>query len=160
MGEYIKGNCCLRIRRAEKESPTSSSKHHNFEVVVLSVLEMKGRSSASLFGIMISVFWFFAFHCVLVLANVEKDIFIAPQPGSIPSELAQLELATLTPSKPCIRLRLDAMFPTDTEPLGEASWFLLEDLNPGQRYEVRACWLATVRNSFSLYVDYLKRLKY
>lgn len=27
---------------------------------------------------------------------------------------------------------------------GTESWFLLEGLVPGQRYEVRVCWVATV----------------
>jgi hypothetical protein len=81
-------------------------------------------------------------------ANVEKTIFLAPAPATIPSEepdLDDLGLERLSPQRPIVRTRLNASFPTTEAPDGTDSWFFLENLNPGQRYEVRVCWLATVR---------------
>jgi hypothetical protein len=81
-------------------------------------------------------------------ANVEKTIFLAPPETTIPSEepdLDDLGLERLSPQNPIVRTRLNASFPTTDAPDGVDSWFFLENLNPGQRYEVRVCWLATVR---------------
>ena len=81
-------------------------------------------------------------------ANVEKTIFLAPIPAIVPSEqpdLDDLGLERLSPQKPVVRTQLNASFPTAAAPYGTDSWFFLENLNPGQRYEVRVCWLATVR---------------
>ena len=83
----------------------------------------------------------------VVQANVEKTIFLAPAPATIPSEqpaLDDLGLERLSPQSPVVRTRLNASFPTTDSPEGTKSWFFLENLNPGQRYEVRVCWLATV----------------
>lgn len=83
-------------------------------------------------------------------ANVEKTIFLAPAPATIPSDepdLDDLGLERLSPQTPVVRTRLNASFPTTEAPDGTDSWFFLENLNPGQRYEVRVCWLATVRSS-------------
>ena len=83
----------------------------------------------------------------LAVANVEKTIFIAPQPLTIPTvdpTLDDLGLDRLSPSSPVLRPRINATFPTNESP-GTDSWYFLENLNPGQRYEVRVCWLATVR---------------
>lgn len=80
-------------------------------------------------------------------ANVEKTIFVAPPPSPIPAEnpgLDDLGLDRLSPSDFVVRTYLNASFPTEDAPQGSESWFYLEDLNPGQRYEVRICWLATV----------------
>lgn len=80
-------------------------------------------------------------------ANTEKTIFIAPQIVPIPSQQAaadDLGLERLSPETPVLRTYLNVSFPTEQLPLGSESWFFLEDLNPGQRYEVRVCWLATV----------------
>jgi hypothetical protein len=82
------------------------------------------------------------------LANVEKAIFFAPEAISIPKthpNLDDLFIQPLSHSKPFLRTRLNASFPTDVSLKGTESWFLLQDLNPNQRYEVRICWLATVR---------------
>jgi hypothetical protein len=81
-------------------------------------------------------------------ANVEKAIFLAPPETTIPSEqpdFDDLGLERLSPQNPIVRTRLNASFPTTDAPDGVDSWFFLENLNPGQRYEVRVCWLATVR---------------
>lgn len=82
-----------------------------------------------------------------VQANVEKTIFLAPAVATIPSEepsLDDLGLERLSPQSPVVRTKLNASFPTTALPYGTDSWFFLENLNPGQRYEVRVCWLATV----------------
>ena len=88
----------------------------------------------------ISTLWIF------VEANVEKTIFIAPSSTPLPSEtgLDDLGLERLSPLSPILRTQLNASFPTSDNPLGTESWYFLEDLNPGQRYEVRICYLATV----------------
>ena len=83
-------------------------------------------------------------------ANVEKTIFIAPPREKVPtteqSGLDDLGLPRLTPEPvdAVIRARLNASFPTRDAPRGAESWFFLEHLVPGVRYEVRICWLATV----------------
>ncbi|KAF7628297.1 hypothetical protein AFLA_003658 [Aspergillus flavus NRRL3357] len=79
------------------------------------------------------------------IANVEKTIFIAPQPLIIPTvdpTLDDLGLDRLSSSSPVLRTRINATFPTNEFP-GTDSWYFLENLTPGQRYEVRVCWLAT-----------------
>ncbi|KAI2699861.1 hypothetical protein CBS147317_6776 [Penicillium roqueforti] len=86
-------------------------------------------------------------------ANVEKTIFLAPIPAIVPSEqpdLDDLGLERLSPQKPVVRTQLNASFPTAAAPYGTDSWFFLENLNPGQRYEVRVCWLATQPTTFTL----------
>lgn len=83
-------------------------------------------------------------------ANVEKTIFIAPPRTKIPAEqpagLDDLGLPRLSPApmEAAIRAHLNASFPTHDAPHGMESWFYLERLVPGVRYEVRVCWLATV----------------
>lgn len=82
-------------------------------------------------------------------ANVEKTIFLAPAPATVPSnepDVDDLGLERLSPQRPVVRTHLNASFPTAAAPDDTDSWFFLENLNPGQRYEVRVCWLATVRS--------------
>ncbi|KAN0072634.1 hypothetical protein V8E54_009563 [Elaphomyces granulatus] len=86
-------------------------------------------------------------------ANVEKTIFIAPPPNPVPLEspaFDDLGLERLSSLSPVIRTFLNASFPTQDAPQGAESWFLLQDLNSGQRYEVRVCWPATQPTTFSL----------
>ncbi|CRL18382.1 unnamed protein product [Penicillium camemberti] len=86
-------------------------------------------------------------------ANVEKTIFLAPAPATVPSDepdLDDLGLERLSPQRPVVRTHLNASFPTTAAPDGTDSWFFLENLNPGQRYEVRVCWLATQPTTFTL----------
>ncbi|KAB8271917.1 hypothetical protein BDV30DRAFT_212953, partial [Aspergillus minisclerotigenes] len=88
----------------------------------------------------------------LAIANVEKTIFIAPQPLTIPTvdpTLDDLGLDRLSSSSPVLRTRINATFPTNESP-GTDSWYFLENLIPGQRYEVRVCWLATQPTAFTL----------
>ena len=82
----------------------------------------------------------------VALANVEKVIFSAP-PSISHTKIHVSELAgTLSPANLRIRTKLPIAFPTEESPRGIESWVKLEDLNPGARYEVRICWLATVSN--------------
>ncbi|EEA22922.1 hypothetical protein TMatcc_001785 [Talaromyces marneffei ATCC 18224] len=86
-------------------------------------------------------------------ANTEKTIFVAPLPWAVPAENAAIDdlgLDRLSPTDFMLRTNLNASFPTDEEPHGAESWFYLEDLTPGQRYEVRICWMATQPTSFDL----------
>jgi hypothetical protein len=82
------------------------------------------------------------------LANTEKAIFLAPEPVTIPiahPTLSDLRLDTLTPANWSLRTQLNAQFPSNTHPSGTATWLILDNLHPNQRYEVRICWAATVR---------------
>lgn len=84
----------------------------------------------------------------VVLANVEKTIFLGPEPIPIPAQhptLSDLRLDILTPASSSVRRRLEAAFPTDAAKHGKEAWLLLANLVKGQRYEVRVCWAATVR---------------
>lgn len=92
----------------------------------------------------------FACWTFLVYGNVEKIIFSAPESLIIPQvqpNLDQLKLDTLTPSKSTLRRQLEAAFPTSTDPEGPATWYLLGSLVDKRRYEIRVCWLATVRDT-------------
>ncbi|CAG7924840.1 unnamed protein product [Penicillium olsonii] len=90
---------------------------------------------------------------ISVQANVEKTIFLAPPASTIPSKepsLDDLGVERLSPQNSVVRTRLNASFPTTAAPQGSDSWFFLENLNPGQRYEVRVCWLSIQPTSFTL----------
>lgn len=86
--------------------------------------------------------------CILpILGNVEKTIFIGPEPvdhhilQQRPS-LDALKLEVLDPSNFALRRQLNPAKPGS--PKGTEAWFLLDQLKHNQRYEVRICWLATV----------------
>jgi hypothetical protein len=84
---------------------------------------------------------------VLVLANTEKTIFLGPEPVAVPlthPTLSDLRLHALTPANGTLRTRLPAQFPAPDHPQGTATWLVLDNLTPNQRYEVRVCWAATV----------------
>ncbi|KAK0747693.1 hypothetical protein B0T21DRAFT_379686 [Apiosordaria backusii] len=92
-----------------------------------------------------------------ISANVEKTIFLAPPavhaPIDDPTIISNLKLARLTPhpaNQSSLRTLLPVSFPTTSHPQGTESWFLLWDLTPSQRYEVRICWAATQPTSFHL----------
>ena len=96
-------------------------------------------------------------YCATVVqANVEKTIFKAPDSTALPDDASQaaaldsLLLMTLHPDNLVVRTHLNASFPKDQTPHGEETWALLEGLTPGQRYELRVCWLATQPTSFWL----------
>jgi hypothetical protein len=82
-----------------------------------------------------------------VLANTEKTIFTAPDALSFTDSnpsLDVLQLQSLTHAFSTLTTSLDVLFPTEIAPQGSDHWFLLRDLNPGQRYELRVCWPAVV----------------
>ena len=82
----------------------------------------------------------------LVAGNVEKTIFVASDPDTTdPSALRDLDLPILSPTEPSLRTELNAKFPSKDAPRGAETWIYLDSLRPGQRYEVRVCWLANVR---------------
>lgn len=89
----------------------------------------------------------FALLVASVLANTEKIIFTAPDAlsftGSNPS-LDVLQLQSLTHVFNTLTTSLDVSFPTEDAQQGSDHWFLLRDLNPRQRYELRLCWPAVV----------------
>ena len=83
----------------------------------------------------------------LVLGNVEKTIFVAPEAIQIPQQhpnLEDLNIEALSPSRFELRRQLPAAFPAPSDPKGIEAWFLLNRLTQHQRYEVRICWAATV----------------
>lgn len=80
-------------------------------------------------------------------ANVEKTIFLGPQTIRVPAQhptIADLRLEVLTPTSSSLRTQIKAVFPSEDYENGYSSWYLLNDLTQGQRYEVRICWPATV----------------
>lgn len=91
----------------------------------------------------------------IVNANAEKAIFLGPAPVNIPLQkptISDLRLDSLTPENSSLRLQLPRAFPakdgaSEDAIRGEASWFLVDSLVEGQRYEVRTCWSALVCNS-------------
>ena len=88
------------------------------------------------------------FFSSIVLGNVEKTIFLGPPMASIPPDTPHLDplgLEHLSPQDAVVRTYVNASFPSVDAPKGTDSWFFLENLMPGQRYEVRVCWLATVK---------------
>ena len=83
-----------------------------------------------------------------VLGNVEKTIFIAPEPIDYHTlrqqpNLDTLKLEVLNPSNLTLRRQLSPAKPGSQS--GNEAWFLLDRLKHRRRYEVRICWLATVR---------------
>lgn len=81
-----------------------------------------------------------------VRANTEKVVFVAPASEPSPSDASidNLLLTSFSEAFPSARTYINASFPSKDSERGTESWFLLEQLQPGRRYEVRICWLATV----------------
>lgn len=80
-------------------------------------------------------------------ANTEKAIFTAPDAISFTDSnptLDVLQLHSLTHNNNTLRSSLTVVFPSEETPQGSDHWFLLRDLNPQQRYELRVCWAAVV----------------
>ncbi|RKU44685.1 hypothetical protein DL546_005054 [Coniochaeta pulveracea] len=95
----------------------------------------------------------FLLSATLSSANVEKTIFLGPQTIRVPAQhptVSDLRLEVLTPLNSSLRTQIKATFPSEENKDGYSSWYLLNDLTPGQRYEVRICWPATQPTSFSL----------
>lgn len=101
----------------------------------------------------------FAALTPLVAANADKIIFTGPAPITYPlasPSLSDLNLDALSaPSNLTLRTHLSRTFHDDSDPenegkpRGQASWFLLDDLTQGQRYELRVCWAAIVSSTMS-----------
>ena len=89
-------------------------------------------------------------------ANTEKVIFLAPTSFHLGSIVSSLD--TLTPSAPKLRKSLPVAFPTSEQSHGNESWYLLRNLTPGQRHEVRVCWAAVQPTKFDLDVFDLSEL--
>ncbi|GFP58296.1 hypothetical protein TASIC1_0010010700 [Trichoderma asperellum] len=97
-----------------------------------------------------------------ILANTEKAIFTAPEPitlSNIPPALDGQNIPVLGPStRWSIRTNLTRVFPLPQEEIeeeeegeqGYPSWLLLDNLKPGQRYELRVCWSALQPTAFTL----------
>jgi hypothetical protein len=104
---------------------------------------------------MINVFLFISIAVLsfsaIVRANTEKVIFLGPERTRISDahpNLQDLKLITLSPlltTQSSVRLYLPVAFPTKDSPKGIDSWYILQDLVPRRRYEVRVCWAAIVR---------------
>ncbi|ATY58332.1 hypothetical protein A9K55_002567 [Cordyceps militaris] len=86
-----------------------------------------------------------------VAANADKIIFTGPEPVTYPlasPSLTDLNLDVIDPETLSIRTNLSRIFHDDSnpqlkgKPRGRASWFLLDNLSPGRRYELRVCWAA------------------
>ncbi|KAF2770886.1 hypothetical protein EJ03DRAFT_269915 [Teratosphaeria nubilosa] len=95
--------------------------------------------------------------CLLALlvlaaqANTEKAVFIAPPPTVFTEAgLDHLSLQTFSPHHLSRRLSLPVAFPHEAKPRGLDSWYTLEGLTEGQRYEVRICWAATQPTTFNI----------
>ncbi|KAH7073804.1 hypothetical protein BKA63DRAFT_534183 [Paraphoma chrysanthemicola] len=88
-----------------------------------------------------------------VNANVEKTIFLGPSPVVLPNvrpSLDDLRLHVLSPLHTVLPTKLPVRFPSKSEPRGLESWYLLQGLEEGRRYEVRVCWPATQPTDFWL----------
>ncbi|TKA74872.1 hypothetical protein B0A55_05040 [Friedmanniomyces simplex] len=86
-------------------------------------------------------------------ANTEKVIFLSPPAVIIsPSgpSFEQLHLQSITPEKSSLRLSLPPAFPSEEHQRGLDAWYMLRNLNPNQRYEVRVCWAAIQPTNFWL----------
>ncbi|KAH6717737.1 hypothetical protein DL95DRAFT_459426 [Leptodontidium sp. 2 PMI_412] len=88
-----------------------------------------------------------------VFANTEKVIFLGPSNLQVPAAhptLDDLHLESISPKHWSLRTHVEAEFPSNASEYGQTSWYLLERLQEGQRYEVRICWAATQPTSFRL----------
>lgn len=88
-----------------------------------------------------------------VCANTEKAIFLGPAASSFKDSLPRLDhlkFQELSPTTSSLTKSLPAAFPTDQQPYGLETWYLLRDLKAGQRYEVRICWAAIQPTTFCL----------
>ncbi|KAI4718866.1 hypothetical protein E4T48_04961 [Aureobasidium sp. EXF-10727] len=103
--------------------------------------------------LLLPILFYICFLAVPAIANVEKTIFTAPDStnfGDARPNLMDLQLDVLSSKKLSVRTALPVIFPTEEHPRGLSSWYTLENLRPGQRYEVRICWAATQPTDFFL----------
>ena len=98
-------------------------------------------------SVMFSFLLFLLLQAGFASANTEKIIFLGPSSLQVPLEhptLENLQLDVLSPHHWSLRTYIQAEFPTNSSKYGQSSWYLLDRLQEGQRYEVRICWAATV----------------
>jgi len=89
----------------------------------------------------------------MVNANVEKTIFLGPSAVTLPDvrpSLDDLHLRSLSSLESILPTQLAVQFPSKKEPHGLESWYLLNNLEEGRRYEVRICWPATVSSALEM----------
>lgn len=100
------------------------------------------------------------YYFCFAIANVEKVIFSAPpaQTAVRDESINNLLLDSLEPDNLVLRTFVNASFPTTEQPKGQVTWLILQNLNPGQRHEVRVCWVATQPTAFELDVFELKHV--
>ena len=87
----------------------------------------------------------------LASANVEKLIFTGPPSSTSTLDFSALPL--LTPPQTTIRTQFHSKFnhtPAHPQAIPSEAWFLLSNLAPSTRYEVRICWPATQPTDFQL----------
>ncbi|RMZ17731.1 hypothetical protein D0860_00343 [Hortaea werneckii] len=98
--------------------------------------------------------WLALLLCAITAsANTEKVIFLAPPAVSFPNAgptLEDLRLTSLHLDNTSLRTALQVTFPNIDQLNGLDSWFLLDHLTEGQRYEVRVCWAATQPTAFTI----------
>ncbi|RMZ01160.1 hypothetical protein D0862_06460 [Hortaea werneckii] len=98
--------------------------------------------------------WLALLLCAITAsANTEKVIFLAPPAVAFPNAgptLEDLRLTSLNLDNLSLRTGLEVTFPNIDQPNGLDSWFLLDHLTEGQRYEVRVCWAATQPTAFTI----------
>ncbi|KAH9845269.1 GPI-Mannosyltransferase II co-activator [Teratosphaeria destructans] len=93
----------------------------------------------------------FALLVLAAQANTEKAVFTAPPPTAFTeASLDHLSLHTFSPHRLSRRLSLPVAFPDEARPRGLDSWYTLERLTQGQRYEVRICWAAIQPTTFNI----------
>ncbi|CAD0112737.1 unnamed protein product [Aureobasidium uvarum] len=91
--------------------------------------------------LLLPILFYICFLAVPAIANVEKTIFTAPDStnfGDARPNLMDLQLDILSSKKLSVRTALPVIFPTEKHPRGLSSWYTLENLRPGQRYEAPA----------------------
>jgi len=83
----------------------------------------------------------------LVTANVEKEIFLAPaKHNNGVFGLPRIPTIRHLKEERTLRTTLNTSF----EERGAQHWVLLDQLEPGRRYEVRICWPATQPTDFQM----------
>lgn len=172
--EILCGRCCCPLQKARIKRSTTLALTGKAEVVLSKDINLMQRETFCftepvrttlencLFHVAIGLFrvkaaclamqllafsQVLAWCVLLVLGNVEKTVFLGPEPIPIHQQhpnLQDLYLDKLSSSKPTLRLELAAAFPKPNAVRGEAAWFLLDGLRQHQRYEVRVCWAAIV----------------
>ncbi|RFU32651.1 hypothetical protein B7463_g3674, partial [Scytalidium lignicola] len=103
---------------------------------------------------MFSILLLFVLQVQVVFANTEKAIFLGPKSLDVPLDHPMLEdlyLSALSPEHWALRTYIDAQFPNMALKHGQPSWFLLQGLEEGRRYEVRICWAAIQPTNFRLH---------